>query len=325
MYTTRTTALFARANNQDEDAPGLSKHNVIIVAVCCSFGGLAIAYVLWRTIRNCQRSSQSTPHPLPQPLAHQRQQEIAQVEQETPRLPAWYTPQFAEIQHLRPYSVRDSEASLLGGDGLTQSPQPSLDNSREPSDSSHQHLPLPLSLPNAAYHSNRPASRSSFISSDASCAASPARELPISPDSATPFLPRQSGQSSPMTPPFRRARPLSMSSTHTRGSIGSRTTRYGVPHAPHNQIQIILPTPLASTNNSMESVAIPRSRLGSEAVERRSVADPWINRGIVIHGILPRPGPDTPGKARTLEKRRVSQYGGPVAGRYNIRDYDVRG
>ncbi|TEB39155.1 hypothetical protein FA13DRAFT_1725118 [Coprinellus micaceus] len=81
-----------------------------------------------------------------------------------------------------------------------------------------------------------------------------------------------------------------MSSTHTYGSTARASRIYGVPHAPHNQIQIILPTPLASANNSRESLAMTRARFGPDAFDRRSIADPWmstvIHRSFVQRGSL---------------------------------------
>lgn len=263
MYMTPTTSYYARAS--DEDGSDLSRQNIIIIAVCSSFGGLFLAYFLYRNIRNCVRRADSTPHPLPQPLSHHRQQ---QMEQQFPRA-TLYDPQFAAGHSLR---LEGSKVSLLGTDspGLAPSIPPSIDT---PSDSSHQHLPIPTA-PNLH---NRPSTSFSLASSDAS-SPPPTAVAPLESATATPPRPSSTvGSYSPArTPPVRRARPLSMSSTNTYGSVARSSRIYGAPHAPHNQIQIILPTPLASATASKDSPAVPRGQYGTDAFDRRSIADPWI-------------------------------------------------
>ncbi|KAG6911793.1 hypothetical protein DXG01_000040 [Tephrocybe rancida] len=76
----------------------------------------------------------------------------------------------------------------------------------------------------------------------------------------------------PPSPPSSR-RPLSNASLSSLGNISrraSRTTLRGVPHAPHNQLQIILPAPLAST--------LPRP-LSVRHDTEPSVVDKWIPVG----------------------------------------------
>jgi hypothetical protein len=66
--------------------------------------------------------------------------------------------------------------------------------------------------------------------------------------------------------PFRRPRPLSMSSSHN--TFVSRTSRHsvqGMPHSRPGQIQIVLPTPLAlDPGNTVDGV------------DRRNVVDKWM-------------------------------------------------
>jgi hypothetical protein len=135
-------------------------------------------------------------------------------------------------------------------------------------------------LPTASYLHTRPSTSSSLTSSDASCPP-PFAQDPVGHSgdltAAIPPRPTSIGRYSPVNTPSRRARPLSMSSTHTYGSTARASRIYGVPHAPHNQIQIILPTPLASANNSRESLAMTRARFGPDAFDRRSIADPWMS------------------------------------------------
>lgn len=277
MFISETTTLYPR---DDDDGQGLTKQNIIIIAVCASVAFLVLAFALFRLIRNCRRSSKAAPLPPPQPLAHQREHHVSLFEQSVPRVTTWYQPQPAD-HHIRSNSLSGSRASLLGKEspGLSPSIPPSTESMQDlDSRISSQHLPLP----NSFYPPVRPSSRSSFNSSDASCAPPPSSAHSFSPDSATPSFPSPARYSrSP-----RHARPLSMSSTHTYGTTTSRGTSRvrGVPHAPHNQIQIVLPTPLASANNSRESLAIPRGRIGSGAGDRRSVADAWINLSSGTYG-----------------------------------------
>ena len=260
----------------DEDGPGLSKQNTIIVAVCAACGGIVLAYILWRVVRNRNRRP-ANPLPPPQPLAHHRERQVAQL-QESARLATWYEPQHNAVGHPRLMSAKNSKASLLGIEppSPTRSIPPSSEDVRELSiadETDSRYLPPP----NASFHLNRPGSRSSLVSSEASCTTNP-----HTPDSSTHASGR-GASGSPAPPPTRRQRPLSMSSTNTHHTTMSR--RSGVPHAPYNQIQIILPTPLASANNSRET--LPRLRHGrfdSDATDRRSIADPWINLGHGSYG-----------------------------------------
>lgn len=268
------------AGFRDEADPGSgpSKQDVIIIATCSSFGALFLGYFLYLAIRKCRASSNSTPHPQPQPLAHHRQLQVAEIEQGASRRETWYNPQFTAHHDGRPYSAGGSNVSLLGGDrqALTPSSQPSIDTAQEISDTSHHHQ---LPIPTASFLTG-PSSRSS-MSSDASGPPSAREQPPLaSPDPNSPLSQRFPTQRSPggsVMAHAQRTRPLSMSSTQTYGS-GSRTSRYGAPHAPHNQMQIILPTPLASTNVSRDSLPLS-GKYGTDGGDRRSIADPWITIG----------------------------------------------
>lgn len=201
------------------------------------------------------------------------------MQQQLPR-GTWYEPQLAAGHHLRLDSARGSTASLLGGDSpaFVSSIPPSIDSPGAPSeDSAHQRLPPPP----AHILRDRPSTSSSIASSEASSpplfGQDPEKSGVDLSAAIPPRQPSTAGRYSPVTTPTRRTRPLSMSSAQTYGSSARTSRIYGVPHAPHNQIQIILPTPLASANNSRESLAMRGRYYGADAFDRRSVADPWIS------------------------------------------------
>jgi hypothetical protein len=73
-------------------------------------------------------------------------------------------------------------------------------------------------------------------------------------------------------------RPLSTNSI-PNGSVsrrGSRATLRGVPHAPHNQMEIILPTPLSPNLNRKPSSSGYSTRWENGSSDRISIADQWV-------------------------------------------------
>ncbi|KAF8922337.1 hypothetical protein CPB85DRAFT_1267045 [Mucidula mucida] len=87
---------------------------------------------------------------------------------------------------------------------------------------------------------------------------------------------RSTSQPRPPSSHSRRARPLSMTSTSTSLSKSSRTTlRSGVPHAPHNHIQIVLPAPLGLQPNREPLSRRPQTYAGPDGFNRLSVVDQW--------------------------------------------------
>ncbi|EFI28647.1 hypothetical protein CC1G_13673 [Coprinopsis cinerea okayama7 len=257
-----TADIYYRA---DDEGEGLSRQNIIIIAACSSAAGLILCYFLYRTIRNCRRSANPAPLPPVQPLAHHREHRVAAHENSLSRPPTWFQPALPATHSM------GSKASLLGKEspllsGSAPSSSVSATESGQEFDlppvsaDSSQHLPLP----SPSYHGGRPGSSSSYNSSDVSCASPHAFPL-NSPDSAPP-MPRPVADLR-YGSPARRPRPLSMSSMQSMNSRTSRHTVRGLPHSPYNQVQIVLPTPLASTNNSRESLALSH---------RRSIVDSWL-------------------------------------------------
>lgn len=255
MYTSPTHYLHIR----DEASPngGLSRQNIIIIAACASGGGLLLVFFFFRSIRSCLRAGDPAPLPPVQPLAHHREQHLARLEGSMASRPqTWFGP-----TPPLPPSI-SSNTSLLGRNSPVLSP--SSTGSPLPSSSEIVDLPSPnhLSLPSPSYH----ADSSSLHSSDASCSPLPSET------SSAPAPPRSVSDLRSLHAPNRRTRPLSTSSVGSFNSRTSRNTIRGAPHAPYSGVQIVLPTPLSSVNNSRESLS--PSRHGSY---RRSVADPWLS------------------------------------------------
>lgn len=240
---------------------GLSRQNIIIIAACAGGGGLLLVLFFYHTIRSCMRSGDPAPLPPVQPLAHHRELHLAKIEETLASRPqTWYssTPPPA------PQSI-GSKTSLLGRNSPALSPSSSA--SPIPFNSQLVDLPSPnhLSLPSPSYH----ADSSSLHSSDASCS-----PLPSETSSAL-ALPRSIVDLRSSHTPNRRTRPLSTSSLGSFNSRTSRNTIRGAPHSPYSEVQIVLPTPLASVNNSRDSLSPNDPRFGSYT--RRSVADPWLS------------------------------------------------
>jgi hypothetical protein len=220
---------------------GLSRDSFIIIVVCGVFGVLILLYILRLLIRSRRRNI-ATPLPPIQPLAHHREQQIPKIEfwQELPRQKFGL---HSSRSSLLPKPSRPSSFVLVSTDDVSLSPVSPLSPDPPP--------PLPS-------RSFQDLSSSSFISSET--------DLPATP-------PHQSRQSSP-----RRPRPLSTSSLNTAGTLisrpASRHTLRGVPHAPYNQIQIVLPTPLAPSlyrRASLQGVLPDPDRL--------STVDMWVPVG----------------------------------------------
>ncbi|TFK30651.1 hypothetical protein FA15DRAFT_629895 [Coprinopsis marcescibilis] len=281
MYTPSIPAIYRR---DPSEASGLSRTTIIIIAVCAGVGALVACFLLYRAIRKCRSSARSAPLPPVQPLAHHREHNATRFEESLSRPQTWFEPNIPATHSFRRDSPGESKASLLGKESPLLSPESicsSADAAQEVivQQTHFQHLPLP----SPSYHNSRPGSSSSLNSSDGSCTQHP---FPISSDGHAQPLPRSITD---LRSGARRPRPISMSSMASNNTAISRSSRYtvrGVPHSPHNNIQIFLPTPLASESNSRESLALPTRRRQSGAYDRRSIADSWM---VIepISGMLP--------------------------------------
>ncbi|CAA7266641.1 unnamed protein product [Cyclocybe aegerita] len=203
------------------------------------------------------------------PLAHHREHHIAKLEGALPRSATWYSQHHLAAPAPFTYaSPRESRTSLLAKNSPTLS---SADTAEDSSISSPVQNSPSLPLPAPSFHPARPGSSSSLGSSDPGHG-SP-RSSPLEP-------PRhmRSSSSSPGSAP--RSRPLSVSSSHsTLHSKTSRHTMRGVPHGPHSQVQIVLPTPLAVDLSASASGDFASQRRVSrfDTTDRRSIVDRWVS------------------------------------------------
>ena len=218
----------------------MNTDTLIIIIIFSILGAIFSLFVLIRIVKAL--SSTSNPLPLPQPLAHHREQDLAR----------FHNGHAYQLNHL-------SSGSLLGRNHVatTTTYNPRHSESGGPESSllvpavdelgCYDSLPLP---PN---HFGRPSSSSSLGSaSTGQTSPPPERGAPITTSAPSPIpFPRPRVSSS-------RPRPLSVSSTfttstgaglnhsiagHSRPRVDSG--RRGLPHGPHSQMHIILPAPLA--------------------------------------------------------------------------------
>ncbi|KAI0048408.1 hypothetical protein FA95DRAFT_1558058 [Auriscalpium vulgare] len=218
--------------------PHLAHTTTIIIAVVASFAGLVFVLILWRTLSRCSSRRRAVPLPPVQPLAHQREHQLAAFNAEgkpDSRPQTWYSDQpTVSYRH-------SSKASLLPHlhSGPSREPstrtQETLDTAESPS------APLALNPPNPAFGAvSPPSASSSSLSSSAEHAS------PSTPGTGALLSPSASSASTHTRARTRSAsRPFSMLSTSTSGTARSRTPIRGAPHGPHSNVQIVLPAPLA--------------------------------------------------------------------------------
>lgn len=213
--------------------PGLSQQTLIIIIACAVGGGLILVILLYRATRSCH-SRNVVPLPPIQPLAHQREHQLAQFEASFRANDSSFlaAPPIPYSPHLGSPSSQGSKTSLLGG---SSSPHTSYAPTSEGTEELANLSPLEppdssLSIPHSA--SSTPGSSSIHLND------SPSRARAATPRSHSKSLSRLSRDYHAQS---YHHRPLSVSSSLSR--IGSRR---GTPHGPHSQIQIVLPAPLAS-------------------------------------------------------------------------------
>ncbi len=285
--------LTARAS----DDKGISRQTIIIIAVCAAVGGLIILAVVVRIIRSAYARSAAQTAPLPpvQPLAHHREHQLAKFYRDNTSRPSTaYDP--SNLTAPRPFasdvsSIRTSKASLL----VPDSPGPSSPSRHASSlnacdaaeEISLNNAPMELDVPNPSFQVSTRAS-SSTIGSSENSHTSP-ETPPLQSSASISRLPHHQTRSTSSARPSsaRRPRPLSLaSSTHTVASKSSRNNlRTGVPHGPHNQVQIILPAPLAPNIYPNDEIS-PYRHVDDGGYGRLSVVDQWAPRTYRSEGSL---------------------------------------
>lgn len=280
---------------------GLGKSTIIIIAVLASVGGIVFILVVYRYVRRRLIRRGSVPLPPVQPIAHHREQQLAQFEDRrflssspanTPsplgngssRNSSWAQQQqqylMAPANQAPIASGSTSDASLIQNKELenintrSASPSPNLSllNQKDMMAALDNEKPLPHPTP--AFHGTGSLrDNSSSIGSMAELASSSSMPFPETPSSFSAYTPTQ----------FMRPRPLSMTSTASRTSRKSTAgTIRGAPHGPHSNVQIVLPAPLAPQLSPYGHVArggdggwLLGDGVRTRADSRLSVVDKW--------------------------------------------------
>jgi hypothetical protein len=254
-----------------------SKQTLIVICVAGSVGGLLIILLTTRMLRMLFCRRRSAPLPPIQPLAHEREQ-LAQLLTQNDH-PAVSPTNWHEPQHLTPpvfasRSGSGSDVSLLRrepSDTSRGSPHASLGYSAEDVITLSNTTPLdasPLSF------TERPAELTDLNSSSPTTPQSNSSCTNSTQNAAGRPRPRVSSHSRP------RPRPVSMiSNASTAKSARTSRTIRGAPHDPQNNVEIVLPTPLAPTlHNYMINDGILRrqsSSIEGFASRRTSIVDKW--------------------------------------------------
>ncbi|KAF8499192.1 hypothetical protein F5888DRAFT_1688439 [Russula emetica] len=228
---------------------------IIIIAVSASVGGLLLMFFIWRILSRLSRPK-SAPLPPRQSLVHHRELQLAV---------------FTE------YKDAGIPKTLTDGSYIHETSDATLDSS----DGIPLHPPSPQ-----FFSSGTPPSRSSSSlrsSNDDSPRSSGAVTPPTQISTST--SPSQSSRR-PMNRSGPLPRPLSTFSTNSRQSVSRQSIR-AAPHAPHSNVQIVLPAPLApglyeetaSDGPLLQRTLTRNNSYSAPDSWRRSLADSWIPVG----------------------------------------------
>ncbi|KAH7920088.1 hypothetical protein BV22DRAFT_826259 [Leucogyrophana mollusca] len=262
-------------DNTDVSSGGGSNHatTTIIVVVVGVVGCLIIIFLLYRVLRRSW-TPKSAPLPPVQPIAHHREQQLAELADRTNRLSVRNELSYSSTPlGLSPSGSDASLLKALEGDGYASHRGSfyALDNQRDTYDALNGDDGLRLPIP--AFGDSRRTSVSSLKSID-----SATHPLPPTPVSVAPPSPSQStfGRPIPRSRPVSQGRPRP---TSTVSMASVRSTRSGVPHGPHSQVKIVLPTPLAPALQPHMTPPSADARLSGvenwEGSARTSMVDVW--------------------------------------------------
>jgi hypothetical protein len=251
----------------------------IIVIVAASVSGLLVVVWCYRIFSWLSSRSRSAPLPPRQPLVHHREHQLAA---------------FSEHKNAVIPDVTSAVPTVYGGSVVSLVP-PTIDS--------------PVNTPNdassfthetgAGIDDNLPSSHDTFPPFPTS----PLFLQQLPPNASSSSLPLpfpssidhsfDSGVTSPNQPRRRpnalpEPRPYSVASnstSHTGMTGRSRSSVRGAPHAPHSNIQVVLPAPLSSTLHSRgasENIRGQRATISNNMysdVWRNSLADSWVSVG----------------------------------------------
>ena len=279
-----TSNMFHRAVHllpRDAKSHGLRHTTLVIIVVSASVGGLLVALLFYRILSRSLARSRSAPFPPRQPLVHERELQLTAFTLHQNASVAQSLPDDRSSTHLRhgsissfvPYGDSPTKASFAHdtGEGIEKAGSSSYDI--------RLHPPTPSFATSRKQSSSSPTSLPS--SNESSPPSSDAHTIPTTVLTSIPPIPRR---------PFRHSnpRPFSMATTDTiqsTATIRSRPSIRAAPHAPHNNIQIVLPAPLApglyERSASAEPQGIrPLARYNTHAdAWRRSLVDSWVTVG----------------------------------------------
>ncbi|KAN0135585.1 hypothetical protein V8E53_006476 [Lactarius tabidus] len=267
---------------RDSTRHGPQHVTIIVIAVLASLGAVLLTLLCWHFLSRLSRSYRSAPLPPRQDLVHQREQQLAafteHLNTSVPRI-------FLDARPSAPGRQGSSNASLIPHvDNI--SPNNSYrvsyyetDDGTEGQSTSHVNSLQPPTPRFSAPHSANSASSTSLPSSNEHHSEPTSLAVRRS-SSGSP------GQSQRRSNPRSRPRPFSVASdgtAHTGITVRSRNSMRGAPHAPHVNVQIVLPAPLAPNLYPPVVDEFGRRSLVSDTTYsdtwRSSLADKWISVG----------------------------------------------
>ena len=267
----RSLRLFSR----DATSHGLRHTTIIIIAVAVSVGSLFLAIIFWRILIRLSERSRSAPLPQRQPLVHQRERQLV----------AFTAHSDASVPKI--YADDTSNDTSNATSSFHQEADERTEAALHSSSADQLHPPTPpFFTPQVSTSGSSTSLRSSYGRSSPSSDGTNPRTA-NSPSMSPSLSARRSAG-----PPGSRQRPHSMASigtTQTIVTVRSRSSIRGAPHAPHNNVQIVLPAPLAPSLHQRPASAEPRlSRPGVDSTYsdswRSSLVDTWVSVG--QHGTL---------------------------------------
>ncbi|EPQ60913.1 hypothetical protein GLOTRDRAFT_113417 [Gloeophyllum trabeum ATCC 11539] len=280
-----------------DDGSG-SNTTIIIAVVCGVVGGIIFAFVLWQFVWKLCRPKRA-PLPPVQPLVHHRQVHAASFANRDSSRPAtWFEPTHLSVRHGSFPS--GSDVSLIpSSPGKSPSRQGSFHteettHTRRLSEDASTHISAPtiedLSLTPPMPPFSRDSSVNMGLNASTSSLDSYGTPSPptfsSSPQSSASAISdqddihSQTSQRRPRVPSGRsRSRPASMASTvSTTFTVRSRSTVRGAPHSRHNNVQIVLPAPLAPSVYPEETASEVNVFMG-DSLHSRPATDSWIMLG----------------------------------------------
>ena len=248
---------------------------IIIIVVSALVGGLLLTILFWRVLSRLRRP-ESAPLPPRQVLVHERELQLAAFDEHKNASVPQILPDgsdLALVPNVRDWSVNTSNRAS----SYTPEPDDGVEVGVDLRPPSPRFFPR---TPHSASSSSIPSSNdNSAPSSDVSSPPTPPGPLSTSESPSQSFR-RVTDRSA------RHLRPSSMVSLGTSYmTTRSRQSIRAAPHAPHSNVQIVLPAPLApnlyeQTTGEGARVPSPFARHSTYSDSwRRSLADTWISVG----------------------------------------------